>query len=401
MSLKYRIAVAVHTYGHVEPKIYFNHIAVISEWAKKYDIVFLGLDKAKVASARNILVDKAKGMNCTHILFLDADHKIDSMLLPYLASNTDSAAVSGLVVKTSEPHEQVGFVNVDNSGLSNAINVPLDGRSYAVDACAFGCTLIDLTVFDSIEKPWFRDTCIRDDSGKLQQVRSDMLFCRELRAMGKMIRVDTRAIIVHLGDSKEYHPADYYSTDNSESPNTPKLANGFQMSIYQKVADEMEANNALSVLDIGCGDGSKINQFAGRLTNDIVGIDIEDVVSKISKSLIGSWVSADLNADVVTLNRTFDVIVSADCIEHILFYNNLLDTIKEHCHKDTIIILSTPESSTTQHQRADHKHMWNKADFLRVLESNGFNILESALVDEMYATPSYKSIVVKCKVKSN
>jgi hypothetical protein len=216
MSVEYRIAVAVHTYKYVNPDVYFNHIAVISEWSKKFNIIFIGLDGAKVASARNILVKKALEMDCTHILFLDSDHIIDSSMLPCLLGNKDATAVSGLIVKTSEPHEQVGFVNCDEVGISNGINVPLDNKSYAVDACAFGCTLIDLSVFKEIEEPYFKDIIVKDKDGKMYQRRSDMVFCRALKKLGKTIRVDTRVQVGHLGKGIIYYPKDYYSEKNSK-----------------------------------------------------------------------------------------------------------------------------------------------------------------------------------------
>lgn len=208
MSSVYKIAVLVHTDGHIDPRIYSNHVAVFSEWAKQYNVVFISLDKAKVAEARNILVEKAIEMQCTHCLFIDSDHIIDSKMLPYLLGNTDASAVSGLVVKTSDAHDQVGFVDSDDGFFSHQVELPLDGKSYKVDACAFGCTLIDLKVFDDIEKPYFKDTTIRGEDGKLYSRRSDMNFCKDLRKLEKTIRIDTRVLIGHMGKPEIFYPTD-------------------------------------------------------------------------------------------------------------------------------------------------------------------------------------------------
>lgn len=203
-----RVAIAVHSYGHIDPMIYTNHISVFSEWIKSYNVVFLSLDGAKVAQARNLLVEKAIELECTHILFVDADHIIDNKMLPYLLGNEGASVVSGLVVKTSGNHDQVGFVNTDKNGYSNQVDLPLSGYSYDVDACAFGCTLINLEVFKEIEKPYFKDKTLRGLDGNLYSRRSDMCFCDDVKKQGKRICIDTRVLIGHLGKPQVFYPSE-------------------------------------------------------------------------------------------------------------------------------------------------------------------------------------------------
>jgi hypothetical protein len=207
MSANPKIAIAVHTYGPISPLVYPNHISVLSSWGKTFDIVLIHVDGMKVAEARNKLVLTALEKQCTHILFLDVDHIVDSSMLPCLLGNEGAAAVSGLITKRNSDGEQVGFLKADDD-YYHPINLPLDGGSYTVDVCAFGCTLIDLEVFKDIEQPYFKDVMCRAKDGKLYQVRSDVNFCRDLRKLNKSIIIDTRVIVGHVGKEEVFYPKD-------------------------------------------------------------------------------------------------------------------------------------------------------------------------------------------------
>lgn len=206
MSASPKIAIAIHTYGAISPKVYPNHISVLSSWGKTFNIVLLHVDGLKVAEARNRLVTTAIEKDCTHILFLDSDHIIDSSMLPCLLGNEGAAAVSGLITKRNSDGTQIGFVKADED-YYHPLNLPLDDGSYEVDVCAFGCTLIDLNVFKDIEEPFFKDEMCRAKDGKLYQVRSDINFCRDLKTLGKSIRIDTRVLIGHVGDEEVFFPS--------------------------------------------------------------------------------------------------------------------------------------------------------------------------------------------------
>lgn len=205
MSTIPKIAIAVHSYGFIHPRIYANHISVFCEWAKSFNVCFIPQDRTDVAKARNLLVKSAIFNDCTHILFIDVDHEIESSLLPCLLGNEGAAAVSGLIVKRDGSGIQVGFIEADEH-YHHIVDLPQDGNSYDVDACAFGCTLIDLEVFKELEEPYFRDVIKLDQNGKPYQQRSDIKFCADLRKLKKVIRIDTRVIVGHQGEPITYYP---------------------------------------------------------------------------------------------------------------------------------------------------------------------------------------------------
>jgi trans-aconitate methyltransferase len=380
-----KIAVAVHTYGHIDPTIYNNHIGVFSEWAKTYNIVFMGLDGAKVAQARNILVENALKMNCSHILFIDADHIIHSSMLPYLLGNTDAAAVSGLVVKTSEPHEQVGFVNCDETGMSNGVCLPLDDKSYDVDACAFGCTLIDLSVFQNIKKPYFKDKIVEGSDGTLYQRRSDLVFCEELKKLGKIIRIDTRVQIGHMGKKQVFYPVDTYNTTMNKK---------LQIPVYEEARRVLQKGSFSRVVDIGCGNGSKLEEYIYKLCPSILGFDFDPARLDICKACMprGTWVKTDLSKPLDYSLESTDLVICADVLEHLENPLLILDSIPS----GATCIFSTPDVDSIESSvksNPDHKQFWTKESFQRLIESSGFKVKTLEHYQEVL---DYKGIIVVC-----
>lgn len=382
MSIKAnRVAVAVHTYGHINPKAYSNHISVFSDWSKNFNIVFMSLDGAKVAEARNILVEKAIEMECTHILFVDSDHIIDRNMLPYLLGNDDAVAVSGLVTKRSGEGPQVGFMKADED-FSYTTQLPVDGISYSVDACAFGCTLIDLDVFNDIEKPYFKDVTLRNREGSLYSRRSDMHFCRELRDAGKTIRIDTRVIVGHIGDCQVFYP------ENKE----------FQLETYKTAASILEDTNRDSVIDLGCGFGSKLIKYIKPHCSNITGVDVLEVVEFAKTRDKGiSWISIDLNKPFELAKH--DVIICADVLEHINNIDGLMTTIKSGMDENSIVVMSTPNSDTVGEDvksNSGHVNFWNVSEFENILDVFGFKIIKFKKFDEII---NYESMIAVCMLK--
>jgi len=381
-SSKEKVAVAVHTYGHIEPAAYANHIAVFSDWAKNYNIVFMTLDGAKVAEARNILVDKAIEMNCTHILFVDADHIIDSSMLPCLLGNTDAAAVSGVVTKRSGDGPQVGFIKADED-YSYTVQLPLDGISYEVDSCAFGCTLIDLSVFKDIEKPYFKDTTPRNKNGKLYSRRSDMQFCRELRGLGKIIRIDTRVVVGHIGKPQIFYPKNRV----------------FQLNTYLEAARIIKDNSYTSMIDLGCGFGSKLIDYIKPVCKNITAVDVNDAIDLCkTRDKDINWVCWNLNEKYFSAAK-YDLVLCADVLEHLDNLDNAMSTIKNCIKPDGVAVLSTPDVSTVAKDilvNSEHKNFWTEKQFKEFVKSCGFEIIKCDRYDEII---NYKSIVVVCRLK--
>ncbi len=380
-----KIAIAVHSYGHICPKVYANHIGVFSAWAKMFSIILMHLDGVKTAEARNVLVDRAIEEGCTHIFFLDSDHIVDKNMLSFLAGNKDATVVSGLVVKRDGKNCQVGFIRRDD-GMYHTVSLPTDGLSFAVDACAFGCTLIDLSIFKELEKPYFRDEMIIDAAGEIRQRRSDIGFCDDVKKLGKDIRIDTRAMVGHVGDSPVFYPE----------------SKQFQEETYKVAVEILKSKVNSSAIDLGCGFGSKLVSMIEPLCDKVVGIDLPVCINGARKIHPDSNVifeCGNLDEDI-DIPGKFDVIICADVLEHLSKPEIAIANIIKHLKLDGLAVISTPDNDTVKEEtitHPEHLNFWNEKEFVSLLESNGLEVMEIKKEKEIV---DYISMIAVCKLRS-
>ena len=193
----YKIAIAVPVADMVQPLAYFNHIHCFSEWSKKYNTIFLGLSGTKITAARNILTTQAIAADASHILFIDSDHIMPVDMLDKLIENADSAMVSGLICKRGYPYETVVF-KFNKAAQLKQVMVEANGDILEVDACAMGCTLINLRKLSALNTPYFTDGHFRHDLNLCMKFKSEL---------GASIKVDTRIEVGHLCNPTIVYPS--------------------------------------------------------------------------------------------------------------------------------------------------------------------------------------------------
>ncbi len=190
------IGIGIHVDTAIMPKAYFNHLAAIGLWSNKYKLKLIGMDRMKVAAARNRITDKAIKEGCSHILFIDSDHLVPFDMLDKLLESKDSGMISGLIYRRSYPFTPVVFKKDHLGRMQEAIINP-GTKVLEVDACAMGCTLINLSFVKRLPKPYWID----------DHFRSDIMMCDRIKILlGGKIYVDTRIIVRHLGDQEEIGP---------------------------------------------------------------------------------------------------------------------------------------------------------------------------------------------------
>ncbi len=96
----------------------------------------------------------------------------------------------------------------------------------------------------------------------------------------------------------------------------------------------------ISVLDIGCGRDVYLKKF--QIKGDkYYGCDFY----KEPKTKLDGYIQIDLNKEQINKkfkNKQFDVIFCGEVIEHLFSPDDLLEEIRDLMHKDSILILSTP-----------------------------------------------------------
>jgi len=170
----------------------------------------------------------------------------------------------------------------------------------------------------------------------------------------------------------------------------------YQMPVYAFVLQFL--NKTCSVVDFGCGEGEKLESLLKPVTEDIRGYDLD-----LFYRPWGEWICQDLNEEVRT-NKLFDVIICADVVEHLECPEVLLMSIKNHSHSGSVIVISTPESSTTRKVKGrpanvQHVQEWLFLEFCDFLLKNGLTLNYAFQYQEGWSDYRYVNNVFICSLK--
>jgi 2-polyprenyl-3-methyl-5-hydroxy-6-metoxy-1,4-benzoquinol methylase len=113
----------------------------------------------------------------------------------------------------------------------------------------------------------------------------------------------------------------------------------------------------------------KLKKLIQPICQDITGIDEPQTIAWCKQHHdFGNWYVDNLEDPKVDLARTFDLIILADVIEHLVKPNKILAVIKRFAFRDTLILVSTPERDVVRGkkdmgppQNPLHAREWNFA----------------------------------------
>ena len=156
-------------------------------------------------------------------------------------------------------------------------------------------------------------------------------------------------------------------------------------SIY--VSEYIRPKSGDRILDIGCGPALKLQSLIAPLCNDIVGLDDQRIVEYCRQHFdFGQFIACDIEHDPFPVQRTFDLIICADVIEHLVDPDKLLDAIRAAATPDSWIVLSTPDRDILRGKgclrspKRMHVREWTSAEFAIYLTSRSFVIHEHTLL---------------------
>lgn len=144
---------------------------------------------------RNSIVARAKGIGCSHLLFLDTDMAFPQNTLKKLLTH-DVDIVGGLCFKRWPPFSPTMFVGEDYN-----LTVLDDYEEGLIEVSATGtaCLLIKMEVFDFIEKPYFSFYPVpKGYRNEGKPVGEDVGFCYRAREAGFKVYVDTTIKTEHM-----------------------------------------------------------------------------------------------------------------------------------------------------------------------------------------------------------
>ncbi len=166
-------------------------------------------------------------------------------------------------------------------------------------------------------------------------------------------------------------------------------ASAYQVKVYEFTRKLICKYKIKSVLDLGCGFGSKLIKTISPVCNDIVGIDRKHAIDFCKqKHSFGRWFEDDIEKPKLNFDEKFDLIIASDVIEHLVDPDSLLNYIKRYSQKDTHIIVSTPARDLLRSHNfgpplnMTHVREWSRPEFSQYISKNGFVIKDHFLLGE-------------------
>lgn len=148
------------------------------------------------ANNRNMMVEKALEIGCTHFFTMDDDNIAQVDTLTRLLAH-DKDVVSALYLMRCYPYQPLLFDSVDEKGW-NRWRVLKEGESGLISVvnCGLGCVLIKMDVFKKMESPWFTLGELKKD-----QRCDDISFFNRVRATGFSLYCDLDCQVGHFAST--------------------------------------------------------------------------------------------------------------------------------------------------------------------------------------------------------
>jgi len=181
--------------------VYKRHMSCVSAMFK-HNARFIQVDGDAIDEMRNTAVSKARELQVKKLFFIDADMTPPPDTLERLMGH-DKPIVGGLCRQRRSPFNMCAWV-LDDDGWLHFEQPPGLGL-HQCDATGGACLLIDMEVFDAIDKAlpqlagkYFLDGRQIPQLKPQEQISEDMWFCAAARAAGYTVHVDLDLRIGHL-----------------------------------------------------------------------------------------------------------------------------------------------------------------------------------------------------------
>ena len=167
------------------------------------------------------------------------------------------------------------------------------------------------------------------------------------------------------------------------------LSRRYQYYVYALARRLIRSEGRKSLMDVGCGPALKIRELLAPHCGDFVLVDQPTIEGIVKQNVDCPFVAADLDTIEIDLGRTFDVVVCADVVEHLLDPARCLAFIRRHLGERSVALISTPERYHLYGKRCmrsmhpDHVREWNADEFGRYLASQGFRVRRTLLYPQM------------------
>lgn len=145
--------------------------------------------------ARRIVIEEAQQVGSSHVFFLDSDMAVKGDVIQRLAKHNKSVVGA---MYNERRHPLTSTVKIKKDGeLVNFVTTELPKSIFQCYAIGTGCMLIDMKVFEKMEKPYFFFSTFEDGS---MDYGEDVWFCDKVQKAGYSVWCDPTIEIRHIGD---------------------------------------------------------------------------------------------------------------------------------------------------------------------------------------------------------
>lgn len=184
------IGIAILTWDHRFALSFLNFWTELMTYnvvGRKFQISYYFAYRRPVQMAQEEIAQHAMDCGCTHVLYIDDDIfdlKVDDLLK---LLDADKDVVGGIMFTGGFPYSMCAFRRYDTDkkvaemplikGMARLYEIPPEQRVGVVecDLIPFGFTLMKLSVFNTIPKPWFKCDC---------NAPTDSYFCDAIMEKG-------------------------------------------------------------------------------------------------------------------------------------------------------------------------------------------------------------------------
>lgn len=161
----------------------------------------------------------------------------------------------------------------------------------------------------------------------------------------------------------------------------------WQHHVYAWAARLGSRHSLDSVLDVGCGVCTKLQRHLVPAFRSVEGMDQSSALAVARRRGVGVALTAvDLENPPPMSDKTFDLIVCADVVEHLVDPDPMMRLIRECSHTGSLVLISTPERDRERGRdcrssdKPEHVREWSRPEFRRFLTSRGLVPISSALM---------------------
>ena len=171
----------------------------------------------------------------------------------------------------------------------------------------------------------------------------------------------------------------------------------YQYDVYEAAARIVREQHLKTLLDVGSGPPVKLRALmpAGL---DICLVDQPNTAPHAAGLLpAAQFFSTNLEGDFPVIGRTFDLVLCADVIEHLVDPDPCLDFLRRHLAPNGLLLISTPERDSlrgrdcTHSPHPMHVREWSLGEFARFLASRNFEIVDHLLLPQQRTLPARKA----------